>query len=421
MHSNPISMIPSLSPASSVIPNPASHHPLYNPNPNAHSLSLPAILSPHPSSNTAPNIAVLPKKSASPRLPPPQYHPPPPQPHLPKENDFKMILNSSTSSMSNSTPMMAPLLQVKKEELNSPPPTSRLSLSSSHSVPQQFQQSPSSMSSVASILSIPHHTHHPHHLQQPSSPPSPPSPPSAGSVASCAMLPNISSNYALSLSAQRKLTGIHTFSTQLLKEWMCSLFKKQFMCIQQQQQADLSPLFCEQKTMLMYIDSQVGMLNSLLSTAICNPPVLNNILGIRDELRLYVHQISLFQQELMELKKPGAPAHPIASLVIRKQPFPFVLMNGKQLGDEELEVQLLTGAAHKLDKSFKNTSYIVKATLLGDKPQAGRGPSLENNVQTLNENGVASFPIRFPIGTHRSVVHLKFTMAMKDSSSLIER
>ena len=112
----------------------------------------------------------------------------------------------------------------------------------------------------------------------------------------------------------------------------------------------------------------------------------------------------------------GPPTSILAALVIRKQPFPFVLMNGKQLGEEDLQVQLLLGASQKMDYGNHQLPYIVRATLLGDKPQVGRGPALENCTQALNDKGVAGFPLRFPTGTHRSVVHLKFTMTLKDSS-----
>lgn len=241
--------------------------------------------------------------------------------------------------------------------------------------------------------------------------------PSSSSFSSSPVISPVTSPFSFSTFTQNTLTKIHEFSIRLIDDWMKSLINKQ-MRVLQEINPNFSAILEEQKTMARYIDAQISMLAHLVNNTILTPPTIAAIANLRDELHLFASQLSLLLLEVLDHGTPDAP--PTTALIIRKQPFPFVIMHNKQLGPELLQVQLLTGAKHKIAHNKKVKPYVVKATLLGDKPPTGEVRTLENNSHKLNEHGIARFPVRFPVGTHRSIVHLKFTMRMDDESGLIE-
>ena len=117
----------------------------------------------------------------------------------------------------------------------------------------------------------------------------------------------------------------------------------------------------------------------------------------------------------------------LAALVIVKQPFPTVPSKHSALVDDNLVLQLLTGACVNV------LSYSpVKATLVVENNQ-GKGldhKMIENDVQLLDPQTLtAKFPITFLEGTRKNAVCLRFAMdvqveqsGMKVSGSLeVER
>jgi hypothetical protein len=80
-----------------------------------------------------------------------------------------------------------------------------------------------------------------------------------------------------------------------------------------------------------------------------------------------------------------------------------------------LTVQLLTGAYNDLSalRAHDIGQLQVTATLLLDNGPAGNISFLENNTQPIDLNtGIARFPLKFPSGTRKTVVHLKFGMPL---------
>ena len=91
-----------------------------------------------------------------------------------------------------------------------------------------------------------------------------------------------------------------------------------------------------------------------------------------------------------------------------KQPFPAVHSKLASLTEDQLILQLYTGAAVEV-VSFST----VRATLISDAHQAKQPETkmIEGDIQQLDQNLLTvSFPISFKEGTRKNAVYLRFIM-----------
>lgn len=195
-------------------------------------------------------------------------------------------------------------------------------------------------------------------------------------------------------------------------EKLKKLHQEQLQFLQQPIPDHFNALAASQRTLREQMETEMRALVQLTQQVIMDPPDLARMMVLQQELRIQMKQLELYQAELQQLVQPQAPAQPIAALVLRKQPFPVVISKGKQLGEEQLSVQLLTGA-------FNSPAPVspVKATLLCDthNPPAKGAPSspLEGDTQQMAPSRIAHFPLRFVAGTRKSAVHIKLGVPVR--------
>jgi len=149
-------------------------------------------------------------------------------------------------------------------------------------------------------------------------------------------------------------------------------------------------------------------LNQLYDHVVLEPPDLQKLFNLRSDLELQVKQMELLMSEIQTLVQP-APNQCFASLVIIKQPFPFVISKNKQIHPEDmLQVQLITGATLQI-QSFSP----VRASLVVDGPSTTQ-KQLEGDVQNLDpRTRIAKFPLKFVQGTKKAPVNVRFAMQIQ--------
>jgi len=95
-------------------------------------------------------------------------------------------------------------------------------------------------------------------------------------------------------------------------------------------------------------------------------------------------------------------------LVISHQPFPEIILKGKQLGEEVLHVKLIRSAGVEIQSLSP-----VHAELITDHPQKKKTnatPPISFVDQSINpETGIAKFPLKFNKGSNGALVSIKFS------------
>eukprot|EP01133_Synstelium_polycarpum_P015205 gene15205-17992_t len=184
----------------------------------------------------------------------------------------------------------------------------------------------------------------------------------------------------------------------------------------------VAALQTEQKKLVTQIDSEMQALNSLYSATILEPAQLCKLDLLLQDLSIQLKQVNLFQ---MELSFSGPDSFP-ATLVITKQPFPMVISKFKQLQEDNLTVQLLTGA------NVDIISYSsIRAELIFHSKALAKGSGMvahnnslkkhiEKDTQLLDTaKGTAKFPIKFLTGTRKGCVKLHFILQIKTSEGQV--
>jgi len=176
-------------------------------------------------------------------------------------------------------------------------------------------------------------------------------------------------------------------------------------------------LASEEETLYLQMEAQMKALFILPQQFLLSSPDIARVRILKSELHKQMKQLELYREELRNLQENTSPSVPLAALVIIRQPFPTVIRKGKQFGEDQLTVQLLTGACNDLSMRGYNDVGLphITATLLLDNGPAGNISFLEGNTQPIDHTtGVARFPLRFPVGTRKSVVHIKFGMPLSN-------
>lgn len=201
---------------------------------------------------------------------------------------------------------------------------------------------------------------------------------------------------------------------------LANILKQQLSVIEHQihltNQAQLWSLANEEEQLYSQIDAQIRALSALPTQAMLTPTDMFKVRQLQVDLRKQLKQLELYREELRHVQENTTPTAPLAALTIVKQPFPQVIRKTQQLSEDQLTVQLLTGAYNDLSvlRAYNDVGLPhITATLLLDNGPAGNISFLECNTQPVDlASGIARFPLRFPVGTRKSVVHIKFQMPL---------
>jgi len=177
----------------------------------------------------------------------------------------------------------------------------------------------------------------------------------------------------------------------------------------------INNLASEQDAIYSQMEQQMKILSSLPQQVVMVPYDIARVRMLKAELHKQMKQLELYREETRHIQEGSMPSIPLAALVILKQPFPLVIRKSKQFTEDQLTVQLLTGGFNDLGMKEGGLPHVT-ATLLLENGPAGNVCFLESNTQPLDTNGVARFPLLFPVGTRKSVVHLKFGMPLSNGN-----
>lgn len=175
----------------------------------------------------------------------------------------------------------------------------------------------------------------------------------------------------------------------------------------QQISQQFQPLANEQKELKDHIESEIKALIECYDRVILEPPDLQKLLWLKQDLEIQLKQTELLMVELNRLLTPNSNAA-LACLVILKQPFPQVISKLKQIPEEQLQVQLLTASSIHIQSITQ-----VKAALLCDitHGKGGSTKALECESQNLDPaTRIAKFPLKFMAGTKKAPGNIKFGM-----------
>jgi len=212
--------------------------------------------------------------------------------------------------------------------------------------------------------------------------------------------------------------------------------QKQFLSEPGYNEEMLHTLQNEQVKLSSQIESEIQALNQMYSQTILEPNQLCKLDILLQDISIQLKQLHLYQ---MELNYGGNDPFP-ATLVITKQPFPMVISKFKQLQEDHLCVQLLTGAnvdiisysPIKAELIFHGKA-LTKGSINGNLGSASASASasvsasnnplkrhIDKDTQTLDPvKGIAKFPIKFMTGTRKSCVKLHFVLQIKTSDGSI--
>ncbi|EGG18419.1 signal transducer and activator of transcription family protein [Cavenderia fasciculata] len=180
----------------------------------------------------------------------------------------------------------------------------------------------------------------------------------------------------------------------------------------------LSNLSQKQVTLSNQMNTEMSALDATKKGMILDPTDLAKLFALKQDLQIQFKQLHLLHNEIQAVLNPGsASSKPNVALVLKTQPFPVVITKGKQLGENQLVVQILTGA-----RSNFHINGPVKATLLCDShPTNKNNPQqvLEMDTQPIYPASLtAHFPLKFLAGTRKSSVNLKFGVNIRDMDSV---
>eukprot|EP01132_Coremiostelium_polycephalum_P005010 gene5010-6239_t len=162
------------------------------------------------------------------------------------------------------------------------------------------------------------------------------------------------------------------------------------------------------------MNTEMSALDATKKGMILEPTDLAKLFALKQDLHIQYKQLSLLHAEIQAILNPQhASTKPNVALVMKTQPFPVVISKGKQLGENQLVVQILTGA-----RSNFHINGPVKATLICDShPTSKNNPStpLEMDSQPIYPATLtAHFPLKFLAGTRKCSVNLKFGVNIRD-------
>ncbi|GAM21902.1 hypothetical protein SAMD00019534_050770 [Acytostelium subglobosum LB1] len=188
--------------------------------------------------------------------------------------------------------------------------------------------------------------------------------------------------------------------------------------LDEQSIVSLQSLSQQQVTMSNQMHTEMSALDSIKKGKILDPTDLAKMFALKQDLQTQFKQLTLLHQEVQGILNPSSQtSKPNVCLVVKTQPFPVVITKGKQLSENQLVVQILTGARLNF-----NLHGPVKATLICDSsPSSKSNPTqqLEMDSQPIYPaNLTAHFPLKFLAGTRKSSVNLKFGVNIRDMDNM---
>ncbi|KAL6066876.1 Signal transducer and activator of transcription, variant 2 [Balamuthia mandrillaris] len=189
-------------------------------------------------------------------------------------------------------------------------------------------------------------------------------------------------------------------------------YQKQIMLRPQKEGFDI--LTQQHQQMKSQIEQELKALQSLFQNIILPPSDIHKLIYLLQDLKLQQIQLELYAQELARLTLP--PGHsainkPICALVITEQPMPMVITKSKQLEDDPVVVQLLTGTDVEVQTFSK-----VKAAIWTENQQlkAACAKAIENDTQNMDAfTKTAKFALKFRNGTRKYPVRLRFGIQLQ--------
>jgi len=174
---------------------------------------------------------------------------------------------------------------------------------------------------------------------------------------------------------------------------------------------DLRKLYVEEKELFNQLEQELQALDILNAQTLLTPGELHRVDYLRNEFQLQMHQLQLYIHEIEQLNLGQVLTKPIASLVIARQPFPNVPSKGSQLGEDELVVQLLTGASTVVSACSAIKGIITTENTQG---RANDEKAISGNTQPLDHSLLkAKFPITFEEGTRRNAARMRFIVEVQ--------
>eukprot|EP01112_Ceratiomyxa_fruticulosa_P020394 TRINITY_DN6922_c0_g1_i1.p1 TRINITY_DN6922_c0_g1~~TRINITY_DN6922_c0_g1_i1.p1 ORF type:complete len:681 (+),score=166.17 TRINITY_DN6922_c0_g1_i1:74-2116(+) len=217
----------------------------------------------------------------------------------------------------------------------------------------------------------------------------------------------------------------------------------------QRDDAAIKVLDSENLQMRVQIEAFTKGLKEMEKQFILEPSQLYRMDHILQDLRVQQKQLEIYHSELTQsitlyppytpLILPSHSTHHSSStppndphsrchcaLVITKQPFPMVISKFKQLQEEQLIVQMLTGAATTVETMGNVRVEIESLGKAVTKQGVGSSSNtsapikkqIDYDQQPLDQTrGIARFPIKFMTGTRKSCVSLRFAVNVKISGT----
>jgi len=164
------------------------------------------------------------------------------------------------------------------------------------------------------------------------------------------------------------------------------------------------------------IENEIQALNQLFDQVVLAPADLQQHAQLMQDLKILKTQVQLFRQELQQLTLPQQRQNRcIAALLITEQPFALVITKGKQLDDDPLVVQLLSGTNLDLHSFSK-----VTATVVWENHQS-KGQSTTAQQKTLDTDTqvmdgyrrLSRWNLKFSNGTRKNSISLRFAIQLQ--------
>eukprot|EP01096_Ripella_sp_DP13-Kostka_P016086 TRINITY_DN771_c0_g2_i2.p1 TRINITY_DN771_c0_g2~~TRINITY_DN771_c0_g2_i2.p1 ORF type:complete len:726 (-),score=340.17 TRINITY_DN771_c0_g2_i2:336-2240(-) len=194
------------------------------------------------------------------------------------------------------------------------------------------------------------------------------------------------------------------------KEYLERIRQSQKPVMMNPQKEGYDMLTREHQTLREHITREINAIQNLQHSLILPPAENNRSHHLLSELRIQQTQLELFHQELIQLTQPH-PTRCIATLVITDQSFPMVITKNKQLDDDPITVQLLSGANVEF-QNFSKMKVIMIYDSHGAKGSAGSGAPakpIETDTQPIDTfRRTAKWHLKFLNGTRKNSATLRF-------------
>eukprot|EP00005_Dracoamoeba_jomungandri_P008050 CAMPEP_0174269982 /NCGR_PEP_ID=MMETSP0439-20130205/42865_1 /TAXON_ID=0 /ORGANISM="Stereomyxa ramosa, Strain Chinc5" /LENGTH=631 /DNA_ID=CAMNT_0015359029 /DNA_START=52 /DNA_END=1947 /DNA_ORIENTATION=- len=154
---------------------------------------------------------------------------------------------------------------------------------------------------------------------------------------------------------------------------------------------------------------ELRTLTCLFQQVILSPRNIHKVVILLQEVKKQQIQLELYMQELncltLDIHHPQRN-QPVCVLVIVEQPFPMVVSKDKQLDEDPIVVQLMTGASVDV-QSFSPVRVVMMCD--NHQVQSNSNKAIQHDTQNMdNYTHSAKFFLKFMTGTRKNPVRLKF-------------